>query len=198
MATLIVKAEGVSEKYGKYFTPSAVSSHVRYQAGLARRAQELTSGEDYMLMLISHLLVGEVAQAATEGREPDVVITWAESIEHHEGRRRLLFSGRYSSGTPTFYEFNTEKAPPFVIEIKLIGSRRLRQPLSATVERDDGAYLATLMDLPLYGYGESVSEAVEALKRELASLYEDLSKDDNFTEDWLRIKQFLQESIIEE
>jgi uncharacterized protein YqgQ len=49
--------------------------------------------------------------------------------------------------------------------------------------------------LPIYGNGDDHIEAIEMLKREIESLYDDLMSSGDFTEDWLRIKRFLVERI---
>lgn len=45
------------------------------------------------------------------------------------------------------------------------------------------------------GFGDDPIEALEALKFEIESLYEDLSEDDRMTTEWAKIKSFLQSCI---
>jgi hypothetical protein len=82
------------------------------------------------------------------------------------------------------------------IKINFLATKRLSIPLDIIVEPDDGAFIARTTDIPLYGYGDDVMEAVEALKYEIESLYNDLTEDDSFSEDWLKIRDFLRERII--
>lgn|GEM_PF-1540123 len=87
------------------------------------------------------------------------------------------------------------KSSSAFIKISLILGKRLKTPLDAIVEPDDGGFIARTLDIPLYGYGDSSFEAVEALKAELDSLYTDLTGDDKFSDEWLEIKRFLQENL---
>lgn len=81
------------------------------------------------------------------------------------------------------------------IRIGILPTRNLTCPLDAFVEPDDGGFIARAVDLPLYGYGDDPLEAVQALKCEIESLYEDLMQDDEFTAEWLRIKESLLDRI---
>ena len=83
------------------------------------------------------------------------------------------------------------------IKINLLPNKTLKIPLDAIVEPDEKGFIVRLTDLPLYGYGEDPKEAIEMLKREIESLYEDLMEDDEFSDEWLRIKKFLSERITE-
>lgn len=80
--------------------------------------------------------------------------------------------------------------------LNFIAGRQLKKPLSAIVEPDGDSYIARTPDLPLYGSGDDSISAIEALNREIASLYEDLLQDDNYTEEWLRIKAFFRDNLI--
>lgn len=89
-----------------------------------------------------------------------------------------------------------EKATVGYIKINLLPTKRLRTPLDAIVEQDDDGFIARITDVPLYGYGDDPVEAIDALKCEIESLYDDLMEDDDFTEEWLTIKDFLKKRII--
>ena len=89
-----------------------------------------------------------------------------------------------------------EKATVGYIKINLLPTKSLRTPLDAIVEQDDGGFIARITDIPLYGYGDDPVEAIDALKCEIESLYDDLMEDDDFTEEWLAIKDFLKKRII--
>ena len=82
-----------------------------------------------------------------------------------------------------------------IIRINFLPNKELKIPIEAVVERDGELFLARTIEIPLYGEGEDVIEAVDALKYELESLYDDLMEDDNFTDEWLRIKEFLKARI---
>ncbi|GJQ57485.1 MAG: hypothetical protein D8M57_18140 [Candidatus Scalindua sp. AMX11] len=81
------------------------------------------------------------------------------------------------------------------IKLNRLPNKKLLSPLDAIVEPDDDGYIARTTDLPLYSFGDDIVEAVDSLKHEIESLYNDLMENDEFTEDWLRIKSFLKERI---
>ena len=86
---------------------------------------------------------------------------------------------------------------PTHIKIDKLLKYNLSNPLLFTLEPDDDGFIAKCPDLPtLYGYGDDQAEAINNLKFEIDSLYDDLMEDDNFTNDWLKIKFFLQKKII--
>lgn len=82
-----------------------------------------------------------------------------------------------------------------IIRINFLPNKNLKAPIEAVVERDGELFIARSVEIPLYGQGEDVVEAVDALKYELESLYDDLMEDDDFTDEWLRIKEFLKTRI---
>jgi len=84
-----------------------------------------------------------------------------------------------------------------IMHIQRLPHKTLINPLDVIVEPDDDGFLARTPDFPLYGYGKDRMEAIEMLKREIESLYEDLMEDDNFSEEWINIKRFLTETIID-
>jgi len=81
------------------------------------------------------------------------------------------------------------------IKIHFLPHKRLLCPLDAVLEPDENGYIARTAEIPLYGAGDTPEEAVDMLKREIESLYEDLQENDQFTEEWLRIKSFLTDCI---
>lgn len=74
--------------------------------------------------------------------------------------------------------------------------RSLSNPLDVIIEQDEEGCIARTVDIPLYGYGDDRIEAIEMLKREIESLYEDLTEDDNFSDEWIEIRNFLNNRII--
>ena len=82
-----------------------------------------------------------------------------------------------------------------VIRISLLPNKNLRTPIEAVVERDGESFIARTLEIPLYGCGEDFIEAVAALKYEIESLYDDLMEDNNFTNEWLKIKDYLRARI---
>lgn len=82
------------------------------------------------------------------------------------------------------------------VSLSRLKHRHLKIPLSVIVEPDDDGFIAKTPELPLYGYGEDRDEAIDNLKIEIESLYADLMQDDNFTEEWIQIKAFLKERVV--
>ena len=81
------------------------------------------------------------------------------------------------------------------VRVNSLPSKILKSPLDIVVEADGDGYIARTVDLPLYGNGDDPIEAIDMLKREIESLYDDLMNGDDFTEEWLKIKRFLAERI---
>jgi len=77
-------------------------------------------------------------------------------------------------------------------------SKSLKKPLMAIVEPDDEGYIARTVDLPLYGYGNTMKEAIDNLKYEIESTYDELKQGDNLSEEWAKYKKFLGEIIKKE
>lgn len=98
------------------------------------------------------------------------------------------------AGTATASSLHARMAQFFIINF--LAGRQLRRPLTAIVEPDGDGYISRTPDLPLYGFGDDPINAIDALNREIVSLYNDLQQDDNFTEDWLRIKAFLRDNLL--
>jgi hypothetical protein len=83
-----------------------------------------------------------------------------------------------------------------VIKINFLRTLGLREPMDAIIEPDNKGFIARAVDFPLYGYGDDCLESIDALKCEIESLYNDLMEDNNFSKEWLRIKDFLKAKII--
>jgi hypothetical protein len=81
------------------------------------------------------------------------------------------------------------------VRVNSLPNKILKSPLDIVVEADGDGYIARTVDLPIYGNGDDPIEAIDMLKREIESLYDDLMNGDDFTEDWLKIKRFLAERI---
>lgn len=85
---------------------------------------------------------------------------------------------------------------PQTVQLHTLGTHGLKRPLSCIVELDGTEWLAQAPDLDqVFGVGPTVAEAVASLKREIASLYEDLEEDDRFAPEWLPVHRFLRELI---
>ena len=78
-----------------------------------------------------------------------------------------------------------------ITKIQRLPHYNMSRPIDAIVQPDDTGFIARTVDLPLYAHSDDSIDAIEALKYEIENLYEELLEDDNFTEEWLRIKRFL-------
>jgi hypothetical protein len=86
--------------------------------------------------------------------------------------------------------------PNVHVQLNRLPHKILKLPLDVLVEPDDQGFLARTPDLPLYGYGEDRIEAIDMLKREIESLFDELIESDHLSEEWLSIKSFLSERIM--
>ena len=77
----------------------------------------------------------------------------------------------------------------------MLPSKEVRVPIDAILERDGEGFIARTIELPLYGYGSDPIDAIDMLKNEIESLYDDLMADDDFTADWLKNKNYLRSRI---
>lgn len=83
------------------------------------------------------------------------------------------------------------------ISINRLATRFLKTPIDVIVEQDGDGFIARMPDLPLYGYGEDEYEAIEGVKAEIESVYEELLEDDEFSPDWLDVRNFLKGIVVE-
>jgi len=86
--------------------------------------------------------------------------------------------------------------PKVHVQINRLPHKILKLPLDVLVEPDDQRFIARTPDLPLYGHGEDRIEAIDMLKREIESLFDELIESDHLGEEWLSIKSFLLERIM--
>ena len=78
-----------------------------------------------------------------------------------------------------------------VVQVHTLKTKRLIAPLSAIVRADDDFFLATLVDMPVFGTGDSPESAIDELKAEVEALYQELQADDAFSDEWLNRKRLL-------
>jgi hypothetical protein len=87
---------------------------------------------------------------------------------------------------------------PMVLNLNRLVTLSLREPIQVMLEPDGDGFIARSADIPLYGFGDDRMEALQALKVEIESTYRDLLVDDDFSQEWLSVKQFLKARIIDE
>ena len=81
-------------------------------------------------------------------------------------------------------------------QLHTLTTKRLLSPLSAIVQTDGDGYLAQTIDMPLYGFGDTVDEAIRGLQVEIESLYDDLMQDNDYSEEWLMRKKLLSAIVV--
>jgi hypothetical protein len=86
---------------------------------------------------------------------------------------------------------------PRTLRITSLPNKELKKPILITLDRDESGFISRTVDFPLYGYSDNPDSAIENLKHEIESLYDDLMEDDNFSEEWLKYKSLLKEFIAE-
>lgn len=99
-------------------------------------------------------------------------------------------SGRLSTHNNTIYKNELVN-----INIDRLENYLLRSSIPVIVEPDGDGYITRCPDLPLYGYGDDVLDAIISLKIEIESLYLDLIEDNNFSDDWTKVKLYLLSKI---
>jgi len=82
-----------------------------------------------------------------------------------------------------------------IFRINMLPNKVVSLPIDAILERDGEGFVARTIELPLYGFGLDPIDAIDMLKNEIESLYNDLMEDDQFTEDWLKAKKYLSTRI---
>jgi len=84
----------------------------------------------------------------------------------------------------------------FTISLHSLLGYNLLAPLTVLVQRDGSQMLAELEEIPLlYGIGDTIGQALTFLKEEVEALYQELNEDENFSQDYLEIKRFLNRVI---
>lgn len=83
------------------------------------------------------------------------------------------------------------------IQIHELIEKHLVSPLYVHVEMEESEYTAKVPHLPVYGCGASVHEAINVLQGEIEDLFDELHEDDNLTKDWVNIRDYLDDKIIQ-
>jgi hypothetical protein len=91
---------------------------------------------------------------------------------------------------------STNDNAAFDIAIAALPSYRLSAPIRARMNFVDGEWIANAVDFPLYGSGETTTEAREMLEREIESYWDDLNEDVEYGERALLAKRHLRRLIV--
>jgi predicted RNase H-like HicB family nuclease len=76
------------------------------------------------------------------------------------------------------------------IRVFRINKLHFNPPLSVTVERDEDEFIAQTPEFPrLYGSGDTDTEAIDMLLEDIGNLYNELQADDNFSPEFLTMKE---------
>lgn len=126
------------------------------------------------------------------------VIDWQDPRPKHftrcfDGIRQVKPSEGYYS---KIIRFKKIQARPRVVSVNRLINLELSSAIDFILEPDADGYIARNPDLPLFSFGEDMAEAIASLKHEIESLYDDLMEDDNFTEEWAPIKNFLSNIVV--
>lgn len=73
----------------------------------------------------------------------------------------------------------------------------LKSKIECRLSKDeDGSFIIECPELKVYSSGDSRKEAVENIIDNIVTLYEDLMENDDYSDDWLEIKQKLKSKIL--
>jgi predicted RNase H-like HicB family nuclease len=108
---------------------------------------------------------------------------------------RLLRATASSSVSYTKEARGALAGPTVRVQLNRLPHKILKVPLDVLVEPDEQGFLARTPDLPLYGYGQDRIEAIDMLKSEIESLFDDLLENNHLSAEWLNVKTFLKERI---
>jgi predicted RNase H-like HicB family nuclease len=86
-------------------------------------------------------------------------------------------------------------APQVHVQINRLHRSVLKAPMDVLVEPAAEGFVARVPDLPSAGHGKDRIEAIDRLKDEIESLFEELQQSDDVSGERLSIKKFLSERI---
>ena len=82
--------------------------------------------------------------------------------------------------------------------IRSILSKRLTQYIRVVISEDGDSFLAEVEGTPFYGFGATPRKAFYMVRREIESIYAELEKDDDFSDDWLALRKFFEEIMLDD
>jgi len=108
----------------------------------------------------------------------------------------ILRSYFNQSNTLDFIVAPNENISNRIVNISTLHTLNLNTEISVVVEPEGEEYIARCIDFPLYALGNDLAEAIDNLRIEIETLYYELQEDDNFSDDWLNYKRFLNSIIV--
>lgn len=118
------------------------------------------------------------------------------SYGKYTGQKQIVAIFNYSGIAPETSSVRQNTDVVSITKIERLIQYGLSSPIMITIETDADGFIARAIELPLYGFADSPVEAVTRLKKEIETLYDDLQKDDEFSEEWLSHKKYLQAKIV--
>lgn len=129
------------------------------------------------------------------------------SSSSHKDYKQYLFAYIYNPSETKFIRpsahsisAQTSTSATIVCDLEMIcdlPNYKTNSCIECCVSKDeDGSFLIECPSLNLYSSGESRLEAVENIKDNIESLYDDLMESDDFSDDWLEIKKILIKKIV--
>jgi predicted RNase H-like HicB family nuclease len=82
-------------------------------------------------------------------------------------------------------------------QINTLKTKSLLRALEIIIEYDENYYIARSLDLPLYALGDDIFAAIQNIKDEIESVYYELLEDDNFSDEWINYKKFLNSIVLD-
>lgn len=148
--------------------------------------------------IIKNATTGIVGALATVTVGPDAtakpVLTWKSTGESRictvldDASNGYLFDSLVAEG----YVVGAPTPLRSAIAINELSGKVLSRPISVLVEPDEDMFLARSPDIPqIFGHADSPGAALDSLVDNIEGLWEDLNSDDNFTDEWLLVKDYL-------
>jgi hypothetical protein len=79
--------------------------------------------------------------------------------------------------------------------IDTLFNKKLKETIYVKIEEDKNNYIASLDIMPIFGYGKTPKATIDSIKRQLESCYKELNESNEFSDDWLNFKRYLQKII---
>jgi len=121
----------------------------------------------------------------------------AYDLKHNYSKWMQEFSSSDVGSKFIFDIANSNTSAGQTVKINRLVTKSLNIPFDVYVQPDDSGFIAEIPRFTLFGFGDTMEEAIENIKYELEALYEELNQDDDFTEEWLEIREFLNSRVLD-